>query len=287
MNNTNLTSAPLVTIGLPVYNGGKYLRLALDSLLAQTFKDFKLVVSDNASIDDTENICREYARTDSRIKYFRQESNLGASGNFHFVKAQGTQSKYFMWAAHDDIWESNWLEVLINEFTEDDLALRGRAINIDGAGQYIGETFVTSFSKGQVLKVFMDNEKNCRALYWYALFNNEILHKVNLNLLDSTYGVDTLFIIHLVEFGALRVTNKTSQYYRRHDASETNIMAKDFFAHRVLYYLFPISTYIYSVKVVDMKYKLLIILAIPFKLIKSQFNIWPRIIKLIFTGGRF
>ena len=72
---------PMVSIGMPIYSGERYIREALDSLLAQTFTDFELIISDNASSDRTESICREYAERDARIIYFRQEENIGAAGD--------------------------------------------------------------------------------------------------------------------------------------------------------------------------------------------------------------
>lgn len=71
---------PTVSVGMPVYNGEQYIREALDSLLAQTFADFELIISDNASTDGTKAICLEYAGKDSRIRYVRQTANRGGSG---------------------------------------------------------------------------------------------------------------------------------------------------------------------------------------------------------------
>lgn len=103
-------SIPNVSIGMPVYNGEKYLRNALDSLLSQTFVDFELIISDNASTDSTEAICREYAARDSRIKYIRQRENQGAHTNFKFVFDEA-HGDYFMWAACDDIRSHDFIEV--------------------------------------------------------------------------------------------------------------------------------------------------------------------------------
>src|SRR5438132_13873019 len=91
-----------VSIGMPVYNGERYLSGALDSLLSQTLADFDLIISDNASTDATESICRSYAAHDSRIRYFRNENNLGAAANFNraFELCGG---EFFRWAAHDDL----------------------------------------------------------------------------------------------------------------------------------------------------------------------------------------
>lgn len=105
-------SKPLVTIGLPVYNGGEALRRALDCLLAQTDSNFELLISDNASTDGvTEVITEEYRCRDPRIRVVRQPENLGAQGNFIWL-AQHARGDYFMWAAHDDFWSPNYVEVM-------------------------------------------------------------------------------------------------------------------------------------------------------------------------------
>ena len=93
---------PRVSIGLPVYNGEKFLKNTLDSILSQTFKEFELIISDNASTDSTERICRMYMSRDSRIRYYRNESNMGASWNYNRVFALSS-GEYFKWAADDDL----------------------------------------------------------------------------------------------------------------------------------------------------------------------------------------
>ena len=100
---TSVGPAPAVTIGLPVYNGEEYLRDSLDALLAQTFTDFELVISDNASTDSTADICREYAARDARIRYLRQAVNIGAAPNHNFVAAVA-RGHLFKWASHDDLY---------------------------------------------------------------------------------------------------------------------------------------------------------------------------------------
>lgn len=97
-----MAGPPLVSIGLPVYNAERYLKLALDSLVAQDHPNFELIISDNASTDGTEKICRSYAQRDARVRYHRAEHNMGAIWNFNrvFELARG---EYFMWAAHDDL----------------------------------------------------------------------------------------------------------------------------------------------------------------------------------------
>lgn len=93
---------PRLSIGLPVYNGEKYLRCALDSILQQDYTDFELIISDNASTDATREICSAYAAKDPRIRFYRNEANIGASNNYNrvFDLAHG---EFFKWATHDDI----------------------------------------------------------------------------------------------------------------------------------------------------------------------------------------
>lgn len=95
-------TAPLVSIGMPVYNGARFIREALDSILAQTFTDFELIISDNASTDETEAICREYAARDQRIRFYRNDRNMGASYNYNRV-TELARGKYIRHAAHDDV----------------------------------------------------------------------------------------------------------------------------------------------------------------------------------------
>jgi glycosyltransferase involved in cell wall biosynthesis len=90
-----------VSVGLPVYNGERYLQNALTRLLEQDFEDFELIVCDNASTDGTEEICRSFAQKDARIRFFRNETNIGLSAN-HNRTFELSTGQYFKWAAHDD-----------------------------------------------------------------------------------------------------------------------------------------------------------------------------------------
>lgn len=100
---------PKISIGLPVFNGANFVAEAIQSVLAQTFTDFELVISDNASTDSTESICRDFAQRDQRIQYVRAAQNQGAAGNFNrtFELSSG---KYFKWLAHDDTIAPTYLE---------------------------------------------------------------------------------------------------------------------------------------------------------------------------------
>ena len=99
---------PKVSIGLPVYNGEKFLRQSLNSLLAQSFEDFEIIICDNASTDKTQEICQEYIAQDQRIKYYRNAKNLGAAPNFNLA-FRLSRGQYFKWAAHDDYCSSEFI----------------------------------------------------------------------------------------------------------------------------------------------------------------------------------
>ena len=102
---------PLISVGMPVYNGAAHLAAAIESILAQTCTDFELVISDNGSQDRTAAICTDYARRDKRICFCRQHKNMGVTRNYNFVCRQSS-GKYFKWAAANDLCEPTLLERL-------------------------------------------------------------------------------------------------------------------------------------------------------------------------------
>lgn len=94
-------NVPVVSVGLPVYNGARFLSTAIDSLLSQSFTDLELIISDNASNDHTREICERYAERDRRVRYFRQSANIGAPENWNFVVHQA-RGRFFKWASAND-----------------------------------------------------------------------------------------------------------------------------------------------------------------------------------------
>ena len=104
-----MNATPRLSIGLPVYNGERYLAESLDALLGQTFEDFELILADNASTDGTPEICEQYRKQDSRIRFYRHARNLGSSPNHSFVFREA-RGEYFKWAAADDLYARELLE---------------------------------------------------------------------------------------------------------------------------------------------------------------------------------
>ena len=133
---------PRVSIGLPVFNGENYLEKALDSILAQTYSDFELIISDNASTDRTEEICRAYAAKDERVRYFRNETNLGAAKNFNRV-FELSSGEYFKWATHDDLCAPEYLErcVEILDREPDVVLCYPKTTIIDEHGEFVENYF--------------------------------------------------------------------------------------------------------------------------------------------------
>jgi hypothetical protein len=127
---------PKVTIGVTVYNGDNYLAEALESILAQTFDDYEVVISDNGSTDATPEICRQFARRDRRVRYYRHEQNRGAAWNYNrvFELARG---EYFKWLAHDDLMAPEFLAECVAQLdaNPDAVWCQSQIVLIDRDGQ--------------------------------------------------------------------------------------------------------------------------------------------------------
>jgi len=174
----------LVSIGLPTRNRCSLLCGALDSLLGQTYTNFELIISDNASTDETGNICQEYAARDSRIRYIRQKENIGAVANFKFV-ADAARGEYFMWATDDDLWEPNFINELLDLHIKnkqavvtfcafDNIAFSGEVLKRDPVlfPEHENLSTYTRFKRFLLDKGGKNN-------YVYGIFKKEYLHDSN------------------------------------------------------------------------------------------------------------
>ncbi|WP_300015969.1 glycosyltransferase family 2 protein [Pseudonocardia sp.] len=133
-----MSAVPRLSIGLPVYNGEEYLADSVDTLLTQSFEDFELIISDNASTDRTEAICRRFAAVDSRIRYLRQPRNIGAAEN-HNIVVRHARGELFKWAAHDDLYGRDLLQrcVEVLDRNPDVVLATCHAAVIDAAGEVV------------------------------------------------------------------------------------------------------------------------------------------------------
>ena len=277
---------PKVSIGLPVYNGESFLHEALDSLLGQTFEDFELIISDNASTDSTADIVARYEAVDSRIKYFRQPENIGAHENFLFVLSKA-RAKLFMWASHDDIWEENWLEVLSDCIAPEDVGVRGR-IDLTRDGQVIAEKKPPDFRRFDFARCFLHNENDYRSHYAYSLFDRERLLGADLESFKFEYYPDALLIYCLLEQGSLRTVDQTGLRYRLHDENlGLQYSGKWKGWRKLLYRIHPLRYYLAYVRHSRRPLtKLCIFLLMPIKHFYAQFSFWVRGARELITGKR-
>jgi glycosyltransferase involved in cell wall biosynthesis len=130
-----MSAVPRLTIGLPVYNGQNYVAESLEALLGQSFSDFELIISDNASTDGTGEICRRYEKEDSRVRYVRQPRNVGLAPNHNFLVEQA-RGELFKWASHDDLYARDLLKSCVQALDEnpDVVLAHSWTAMIDGSG---------------------------------------------------------------------------------------------------------------------------------------------------------
>ncbi len=258
------TMTPRLSIGMPVYNGEAYLREAIDSLLAQTAGDFELIISDNASTDSTPVICHAYAVKDPRVRYIRQEVNLGAAGNFIFV-LKAARHEYFMWAACDDTWSTNWVETLMKGFRSSDVGLFG--------GYREGNSEVThppSYPKDSHRRFFLDSDRTGKCLYSYAIFRRDVVLHSELRFFDCPVGSDQVYLLHLLAQGALRCVPGGVLNYRVHDSSVSVQQRSSRSRLKTVFSRFPFVYYRMAYEAMPSRLQWVMPLLIVWKYIKEQ-----------------
>lgn len=195
--------APLVSVGLPVYNGENFLEEALDSILAQTFRDFELIISDNASKDRTQEICKAYASEDHRIRYYRAEKNHGAAWNYNRVFELST-GQYFKWAAHDDKCAPSFLQRCLEllAISPDAVICYPRTTLIDENGNTVAmDENTLNLSSQDILTRFRDTLNPMRLCHnvMFGLMRSQILG--NTRLLGNYLAADRCLLAELSLYG--------------------------------------------------------------------------------------
>ena len=256
---------PLLIIGMPVYNSEAYIREAIDSLLSQTFSNFQLIISDNASTDSTGAICKEYVQLDQRIRYIRQDKNIGAAANYRYVLQAADVCKYFMWAAGDDTWSQDWVESLIDEFNETDVGLFG--CYREGGGLTIQPP---TYRKGEYFQFFLDSDKTGKCLFTYSIFLQSFLFKSNKNYFDCPVGSDQVYLLHLLSFGSLRSISAGCLNYRIHDASLSVQQQSARNRLQTVFSRFPFVYYVLAYQAVPVHFRIVMPALIFYKYLKEQ-----------------
>ena len=231
---------PRLSIGLPVYNGKDYLAESIEALLGQTYEDFELIISDNASTDGTADICRRYAKHDSRIRYIRQPHNIGLAPNHNFVVQQG-RGEFFKWAAADDLYASTLLQCCVDALDEypDVVLAHSWTAAIDSAGnvtQALEYPVATELPKaserfrswmfgssgvfestepGRRVRVRVDNRGVLRACDEYGVIRADVLRRVAPH--DSYYEADRVILGEILLNGPFHQTPDWLYFRRDHD----------------------------------------------------------------------
>ncbi len=220
---------PRVSIGLPVYNGENYIREAIDSILSQTFRDFELVISDNASTDATEEICQGYAAEDERIRYYRNPCNMGATWNSNrvFELAQG---EYFKWAAHDDVCEPEFLEECVEALDRDPGVVLAYpwTKNIDQNSEVTGQHDLDGKLKLGSSRPPVRFRSMQRAFMCYPIFG--VIRSSTLRqtpLLGSFGHADGALLSRLALMGRFHEVPEHLFLNRRHPEQSTSVCFKD------------------------------------------------------------
>ncbi len=217
MNRLNNNS--FVSIGMPVYNGEAYIKQAIDSLLAQTHEELELIICDNASIDGTQKICLQYASQDKRIQYHYNEVNIGAIKNFEKT-LELAKYDYFMWAAHDDIWETEYVSILVNLLNNDqDVVLAFSMFNaIDDFNkeivQYPHIFEIPSNDIYQRLSNYINQFEGLgKANPIYGLMRKEYTKQAFSDTMifmeNNIFASDMLFVFQLLTLGKIAIDSKT------------------------------------------------------------------------------
>lgn len=212
---------PRISIGLPVYNGENYLEDAIRSLRDQTFADFELILSDNASTDGTREICRRHAAEDPRIRYHRFERNMGAAHNFNHLLDLAT-GDYFKWAAHDDVCGPRYLEACLAVMdAEPDVVLcHTRSARIDERGEVDGEyEYGVRYDAPTPAERFRDLvviRHHCINIF--GLIRPEVLRRTG--LIGAYVASDRVLLAELALHGRLAEVDEVHFFRRMHpDAS--------------------------------------------------------------------
>jgi len=214
---------PKVSIGMPVYNGEKFITEALESILAQSFQDFELIISDNASTDRTQEICLEYVQKDSRISYHRNEKNLGAAPNYNllFHMAKG---EYFKWAACDDKMAPDFLSKCVDVLDQnpDTILCAPNTRWIDEHGNYLRD-----FDYKKADADFKDLKKRFRNILLYNMSGNYIFGLLRVSglsktLLHGSYASsDLVLLAELSLYGRFKVVSDYLFLRREHPEQST------------------------------------------------------------------
>jgi glycosyltransferase involved in cell wall biosynthesis len=189
---------PLVSVGVPVYNGEAGIGRALDGLLRQDYANLQIVISDNASTDSTPEICRRYAELDGRVKYVRSDRNRGSSWNFNRV-LELSSGEYFMWAAHDDVRDPGFVSKCVAKLEREPdavLCQSRTAMFIEGNSELLCTAHLDSFNGiTDVVARYQETLKRFPATAFYGVYRTSAVRKTK--VFQREIATDVAFIQEL------------------------------------------------------------------------------------------
>lgn len=204
-----------VSVGMPVYNEEKYLRQALDSLLAQSFKNFEVIICDNLSTDSTPQICREYAEKDKRVFYYKNKKFVGACENYNNTFYLCSKKKYFMWASGNDMWHEDYIAecVKVLEERSDVVYCYSLGKRVDKNGNFLMDWFRYETSTVES-PVFRLNSVlfSCTSAPVYGLARTDVLYKTGLMRIDLISNI--IFLAEIALLGKVYQVDKPLFYIR-------------------------------------------------------------------------
>jgi len=221
-----MTAPPRLSIGLPVYNGEKYLAESLEALLGQSYEDFELIISDNASTDGTAGICRRYEKQDSRIRYIRQQRNIGLIPNHQFVTREA-RGELFKMAAHDDLYGRDLLKLCIDALDEhpDVVCAHSWTVIIDSSATPVRLLrYPEATASPRAPERFRSTLFDGKGDYTYAVIRTNVLRTVPLQ--DSYHNSDRTWTTELALHGRFHQV-PDYLYFRRDHPSEPRLTARE------------------------------------------------------------
>ena len=219
---------PQISIGLPVFNGERFIAEAIECVLSQTFGDFELVISDNASTDTTREICLAFCRQDPRVRYERNSLNVGAAPNFNrcFVLAQPSQ--YFKWMAYDDLMSDDFLERCIDALEQDPKASIAfpEMVHADSGGNVTERQFRKDLSlldeePGRRVQRLVQYGLEAPDIFWsiYAVMRRSAVEQTELH--GDYVASDQVFLFELALAGKFVQVSKGLFVRRAHPGAWT------------------------------------------------------------------
>lgn len=214
---------------------------ALNSILSQTFKDYELIISNNASNDQTHKICKKFIQSDSRIRYYKQRKEIDALNNFNFV-LQKSKGKYFMWWAHDDTRSKNFLEECVRE-----LSSNPNIIAATCPFRFEGETnaklikYSLAGDRETRFKAWFKNYKRCHGIF-YCLIKKTVLNHCPFLIGKKFLAIDWAIIFYVLAEGSIITTTKGVATFGLGGMSAKPNFMKTFRNHKIEY-LFPYGHY--------------------------------------------